>query len=147
MRVSMEDRRTAWLLGLAGLLPFLLTLGLAGWGPGGWQETAVRAFLCYSAVILSFLGGTHWGAALQNPQPGHSSRLLIAMAPSLIAWPALLFSPLWGLVVLGVGFMFVWGYDLSRNGRFGWPSWYWQLRTLLTVIVVLAHVVLLTRLW
>ena len=143
MSISMSDRRTAWLLGLAGLVPFVLTLGLVWWGPITWQGTVVKAFLAYSAVILSFLGGTHWGAALQRAEPEQRRRLMIAMLPSLVAWPALLLPALWGLVILGLGFVFTWAYDL---GRHGWPRWYWLLRSVLTAGVVLAHLALLTHL-
>ncbi|MGM0825168.1 MAG: DUF3429 domain-containing protein [Pseudomonadota bacterium] len=139
----MSDRRTAWVLGLAGLAPFVLTLGLVWWGPISWQGMAVKAFMAYSAVILSFLGGTHWGAALQRAEPGQRRRLMIAMLPSLVAWPALLLPALWGLVILGLGFVFMWAYDL---GRHGWPRWYWLLRSVLTAGVVLAHLALLTHL-
>lgn len=100
----------------------------------------------YSAVILSFLGGVHWGSALQVPRPGNTRRLLLAMVPSLIAWPALLFDVVTGLWVLLAGFIVIGGYDLSHEGREGFPSWYFKLRGLLSVVVVLLHLVVLLRL-
>ncbi|GEN29505.1 hypothetical protein HVA01_31510 [Halovibrio variabilis] len=146
MTLLNSDRRVAWLLGIAGLLPFIGASVLAWWAPAVWQVTAIYGFTYYSAVILSFLGGVHWGSALQVPRPGNTRRLLLAMVPSLIAWPALLFDIVTGLWVLLAGFMLIGGYDLSREGREGFPSWYFKLRGLLSVVVVLLHCVVLLRL-
>ncbi|MCL7929555.1 DUF3429 domain-containing protein [Halomonas llamarensis] len=142
--------KTAWLLGLAGLLPFWLSLAVAFWGPMVWQVSAVYGFLYYGAVILSFLGGVHWGAVIQRADhqrhSGDIRRLLMAMVPSLIAWPALMLSPVTGVWVVMIGFVLVWAYDVSREGRLGWPGWYLLLRSVLTVAVVLAHIGMIIRL-
>ncbi|CAH1043862.1 DUF3429 domain-containing protein [Halomonas sp. TD01] len=141
-----NDRHVAWLLGLAGLIPFIAGGLFAWWAPSVWQVTAVYGFSYYSAVILSFLGGVHWGAALQVPRPGNRRRLIIAMVPSLIAWPALLFDVVTGLWVLVAGFILIGGYDLSRDGREGFPHWYLKLRCVLTGVVVAFHLIVLLRL-
>ena len=39
---------------------------------GPMQDLALRAFLVYGAVILSFLGGIRWGAAARAAQGGVS---------------------------------------------------------------------------
>lgn len=84
--------RTAWLLGLAGLLPFA-GAALASLAAPGWQEAALLALRAYGAVILSFLGAVHWGFALQ-PEVGQEGagprRLILGVIPSLLAWIALL---------------------------------------------------------
>jgi hypothetical protein len=68
------------------------------------------------------------------------------MVPSLIAWPALLFNTVTGLWVLLAGFLLMGGYDISREGREGFPKWYLILRCVLTVSVVMLHFVVLGRL-
>ena len=73
-------------------------------------------------------------------------RLLLAMVPSLIAWPALLFDVVTGLWVLLAGFVLIGLYDVSRDGREGFPRWYTGLRCVLTGIVGAAHLVVLWRL-
>ncbi|TVP47212.1 MAG: DUF3429 domain-containing protein [Halomonas sp.] len=146
MALLTSERSTAWYLGLAGLLPFIGGSALVWFGPIAWQVTAIYGFIYYSAVILSFLGGVHWGSALQVSRAGNIRRLLLAMVPSLIAWPALLFNVHTGLWVLLLGFLLIGGYDLSREGREGFPSWYFKLRGLLTLVVVLLHIVVLFRL-
>ncbi|MEL7967657.1 DUF3429 domain-containing protein [Halomonas sp. FeN2] len=146
MMLWISERRLSWSLGLAGLIPFI-TGGVLAWSaPLGWQATAINGFVYYSAVILSFLGGAHWGSALQVLQPSSRWRLLLAMLPSLIAWPALLLNVGAGLWVLLAGFILMGGYDFSRAGRDGFPSWYPVLRGFLTAVVVLLHVVVLVRL-
>ena len=59
----------AWLGGL-GALPFVgLAVAVVGLeGPA--RAVVVQALLGYGAVILSFLGGIHWGLAIApGPQP------------------------------------------------------------------------------
>lgn len=135
--------RLAWALGGAGLLPFLIALGVILLAPTAWQVSGVYAFLFYSAVILSFLGGTHWGAEVQNagqrPEGARRLRLVVAMLPSLVAWPALLMSPPTAVWVLMAGFIGIWGFDLLQPGRSEWPRWHLYLRTWLTLVVVATH--------
>ncbi|MBR2514780.1 MAG: DUF3429 domain-containing protein [Halomonas sp.] len=146
MKLLCSDRRLAWGLGVAGLIPFAAALGLAWWGPIAWQVVATYSFVYYSAVILSFLGGVHWGAAIQNAQEGSRRRLVLAMVPSLLAWPALIMNTVSGLWVLLAGFILIGGYDMSREGRVGFPRWYLMLRAVLTLVVALLHGLLLLRL-
>ena len=50
-------------LGYAGLTPFVAACGLLY---AGEEARASQLFLSYSAIILSFLGGTHWGRLLSS---------------------------------------------------------------------------------
>ena len=141
-----SDRRLAWGLGLAGLLPFIGS-SIAVWvAPTVWKVSSIYAFTYYGAVILSFLGGIHWGSALQVPRDNNVRRLVLAMVPSLIAWPALLFNTVTGLWVLLAGFLLMGGYDISREGREGFPKWYLSLRCVLTAVVAIFHLIVLWRL-
>ena len=136
-------------LGLAGLLPFLVSAAAAWLAPIAWQVLAIRAFLGYGAVILSFLGGVQWGVAMCRERPGEDAfrvRMLLAMVPSLVAWPALLLHPLTGAWVLVAGFVLVRGHELSREGRARLPDWYQSLRTLLTLVVLACHALVIWRL-
>jgi len=138
------------MLGLAGLIPFVATATAAWLAPVVWQVVAVDAFLYYSAVILSFLGGVQWGVAMsQQPagSPAFRLRLLLSMAPSLIAWPALLLHPLTGAWVLAGGFILVRLYELTRGSRAILPVWYHTLRMPLTLTVLACHGLLIARLW
>lgn len=67
MNTHFLNKRLAYVLGLAGLIPFvLLLIGCALAGP-----TLIGAFInaqhAYGVAILSFLGGVHWGSAMMAP--------------------------------------------------------------------------------
>jgi hypothetical protein len=74
-------------LGLAGILPQLGLVVLVALHPLARPGVAGFA-LDYAAVILSFLGGLWWMAALQGGLKS-ADVYLVAVAPSLIAWAAL----------------------------------------------------------
>ncbi len=121
-------------LGVAGLTPFwglplLASLNLLS------VEAALGAFLAYSAVILSFLGGVHWYASvIAQPEPAQTR---IAMLPSLIAWLALvLLPPGIALVALAFGLVALLIYDFRTLSP---PPGYWNLRATLTAVALICH--------
>jgi Protein of unknown function (DUF3429) len=93
---------TARRLGAAGLLPFgagaLLVWLVSDQEAHGFVAQALSV---YAALILSFLGGIHWGLAFRHEQPP-TPLLVWGVLPSLLAWPAVLMPPWSGLVVHGV---------------------------------------------
>ena len=134
------------MLGAAGLLPFLAgaLIGLGTREPLASQS--VTALLFYGAVILSFLGGVHWGFVLGERPVGlaasrGSQRLVGGVLPALLGWAALLLgivAPAYaGLPVLIVGFigLVVAEQRWRREGLV--PAGYMALRWGLTVVVVL----------
>ena len=127
-------------LGMLGVLPFLLALLLAFFGKTPEQrELGARVFVLYSGIILSFLGGIRWGAALPSP----SFRLLaLAVGPSLLAFGSLLLPLATAVVVLAVSFAVVGLVDSTRGTHALWPQWFKDLRLRLSVAVVFLHVAL-----
>lgn len=130
----------AWLGGL-GLVPFAALSIACLVLTSAWKTAAVNGLLTYGAVILSFLGGIHWGAAMTKSivHPTHSvdpGRLGISVVPSLVGWAALLIDARYGLVVLAIGFVgnVLLDRRLTRQGLV--PPWYPRLRQPLTMIVV-----------
>ncbi|WP_054111387.1 DUF3429 domain-containing protein [Brevundimonas sp. AAP58] len=124
-----SGRTMAWALALAGLIPFVGCAALAAWG-GPHRELWLFALLGYAAVILSFLGGTRWGAALASGSPDPVT-LALSNAPALVAWAALLPLPLSDPIRLGVvsaGLASMWLWDRRRP-----PAWYPALRTVATI--------------
>jgi hypothetical protein len=91
-------------LGHAGLLPFVagaLLVWLVHDEVRPWVE---HALALYGALIVSFLGGIHWGVALRQTQP--DLRLLgWGVVPSLVAWLAMLMPANAGLVVFGLALL------------------------------------------
>jgi hypothetical protein len=130
--------------GLAGLLPFVAALLLALLARNDDQRAlGLQAFVAYAAVILSFLGGIRWGAALTAP----SFRLLgLAVLPSLLAFGLLLLPPREALPLFALGFAVVGGFDVLRPADAHWPGWFRTLRLQLTVAVVALHLLLIVAL-
>ncbi|WP_394693963.1 DUF3429 domain-containing protein [Hyphobacterium sp.] len=132
-----------YVLGIAGLVPFV---GLAILTQMTLHQTgaAMNVFLlAYGAAILSFLGGTRWGAEIhRNPERPDSLTLVLAMAPPLAGWAALIIevvmaSPLaYAVLITGLILQFIWDFMAVRACTF--PKWYLPLRILLTTIAVLS---------
>jgi hypothetical protein len=89
----------AILLSVLGLVPFIVC-GLAAVGTD--PDTAGRmleVLIGYAALVLAFVGGTHWGFGLQFTQPvqqlpqpsprASRARLALGVLPLLLGWIAL----------------------------------------------------------
>ena len=93
---------TARWLGHLGLLPFVLGALLVWLGLDPDPHLFVTlALSAYAALILSFLGGIHWGLAMRHSAPP-ASLLLWGVVPTLLAWMAVLMPPFAGLVLQGL---------------------------------------------
>ena len=116
-------------LGHAGLLPFVLGAALVWASRGAVQAQATAALAAYGAVIVSFLGGIHWGLALRQAPP---RRALLAwgVVPSLLAWGALAMPLPLGLAWLGAALIACYGVDrrvYDEEGVAGWLPLRWRL--------------------
>lgn len=130
-------------LGLAGLVPFLAGVVLTVNPPGPVPPGAiVQATLLYGAVILSFLGGIDWGAAMLRGERA-TAPYLVAVIPSLVAWVTLLFVyPTHQAFVLALAFALKWLVDRFHLQVGRYPQAFMRLRTLLTIGAVAALLVL-----
>ena len=83
------QRERNW-LGYAGLLPFIggATALILTTDPT-YRELVVDVLRYYAAVIASFLGAVHWGAAALD-SVNRRARLRWGVMPALIAWTLLL---------------------------------------------------------
>jgi hypothetical protein len=144
-------RTPAFTLGLAGALPFLAGAGalLAGFTTVA-HVPILTTLLVYAATIVSFLGGTRWGAAMALGR-GNLVVLSLAVAPSIAGW--LLAGVPGGLgggyrlalfaVILML--LFIWDAAEVREGTF--PRWYGQLRLLLTALAAGSLIVAAGAVW
>jgi hypothetical protein len=136
--------RAAFWLGVSGVAPFAAATLLVLFARKPEQrELALRAFTCYSAVILSFLGGIRWGAALAMPA---FPLLLRAVLPSLLAFACLMLPPKLALPFLCLLFMAVGWSDSTRPAHGLWPKWFKQLRLTLSVAVISLHLIVMMAL-
>jgi hypothetical protein len=135
-------------LGVAGLVPFVGAGYVTLATPEPRATQALAALIAYGAVILSFLGGVHWGFAVQ-PAPmeamapsarAQSLRLGLGVVPALVAWVALMaalsVTPDAGLAVLLAGFLVTVGVEQQASRRGLVRPGYMFLRWILTVVVV-----------
>ena len=104
---------TARGLGHLGLLPFVLGAALVWMGLAPDLHAFVTlALSAYAAIIVSFLGGIHWGLAFRLSAPP-ASLIIWGVVPSLVAWLAVLMPPYAGLALHGV--MLLVGYAMDRR--------------------------------
>jgi hypothetical protein len=133
---SLKPAAEAWVLGIGGLLPFVAgAVGL--WSlPPEWAGLAALALLTYAAVIVSFLGGIHWGLAMPLT-PTRRGLLIWGVLPSLLAWAGLLLNSAWGLLLMAASLLLCYIVDckIYRSLRLG--GWL-GMRALLTLVAVLS---------
>jgi Protein of unknown function (DUF3429) len=136
MRASSSDLSlslTTQALGVAGLLPFVAGAAALAFGPPAWHDGAARALLAYAALIVSFLGGIHWGSPTGA---AHDGARLWGVVPSLLAWPSLLLpSARFALIGLTASLALCWAVDRARFPAMGLSALL-PLRTLLTSVAM-----------
>ena len=80
------------------------------------------ALSAYAAVIVSFLGGIHWGLGMRASAPA-PSLFTWGVVPSLIAWVAVVMPPYAGLVVQGVALIACYTVDRRVYPQHGAAAW------------------------
>ncbi len=77
-------------LGYAGLIPFLLLTSLMWLVDSELLPFVSLALGGYAAVIVSFLGGVHWGIGFMKGPTAPRFHYIWGVVPSLLAWLALM---------------------------------------------------------
>ena len=133
----------AKIFGFGGLAPFLI-LALSAWIlPDPYRFLVFDILVHYAAVILSFVGAVYWGLALGslNNKPKSEKQIWImfswSIIPALIAWIATQMVLSAALLVLILGFVSAFIFDLWSEKRKEIPFWYLKLRKSLTLVVVI----------
>ena len=143
-------KRIAWLLAIAGSIPFAMATVALFAGDSHIRIPAIAALVTVSAILLSYLGGIEGGLALREESGNERTRavaIALSILPSLAAWGLLwLPSPQWQLGSSLALFVAVWANDLwlARQGLI--PSWFVDLRTGVTALVSLLLVIALVLL-
>jgi hypothetical protein len=141
--------RSVTVLGLLGLAPFFFFAILILKTPH--DTFALKGFYEYSAIVLSFLGGTHWGVLAQARSVGQTSSFrlywLWSIFPPFVAWLVLWFPPTWqGIVALIFMNILQYAMDVRLTKLNILPFWLLQLRRVLTLLAMLAFLAVLVRL-
>ena len=130
----------ARVLGLGGLLPCIAgAAALALLRQSGLQAWAGTALVAYGALIASFLGGIHWGLAMSGHEPV-GLRLGWGVAPSLLAWIALLLPVSLGLLLVAALLVVCYAVDRRLYASAGLSSWL-GLRLQLTSVAAVSCLV------
>ena len=155
-----KDQKTlkqwANILGYSGTIPFISLAVIllldassttpAASGPAA-SGLAASALHLYGAIILSFLGGLHWGRIACNPdiKPSDKWFLIYSVIPSLMGWSSYLLSDIWqgAALMLIAGFIISYVIDIRFIRLGAWQSWMKPLRTNLTFIACFSLTVLL----
>ena len=138
--------RTALLLGLAGLFPFLWgaitvlipTLGQWGLVTLGGRFVGPYIGLFYGTIILSFMSGVLWGFATKGTGRTANAGYILSVIPALWAFFMVGDGPTTAAVNLIAGFLalLLLDWHFWRLGLA--PPWWMHLRGLLTALVVLS---------
>ncbi len=151
----MKIPRSALILGLAGVLPFvfgaLIASGIFSAHMG--QPDDVNSYplviakdgqdllLRYGTIILAFMSGVLWGFATKAPSDRATLAYSLSVVPALWVFFTGAQVQTGGLISLALGFvgLLVLDWQFSRWGLT--PLWWMQLRILLTSLVMLCLVV------
>ena len=125
----------ALLWGWAGVLPFAMAAGAIGFAGTDVAQVAAQILVPYGAIILTFMGGAHWGIATRQ-SADYAWLYTTGILPSLVAVVAISLPLLPAIAVLAVGLVALLLGDLVLVRRDLLPAWYGRLRTQLTVAVL-----------
>ena len=129
--VSVPDR-LAVRLGHAGLVPFVLGALLALLVRVDVLPYVVLSLSVYAGLIVSFLGGIHWGI-LMVARDAAPRRLVWAVLPSLFAWVSVVMPPHAGLVIQALLLIVCYLVDRRVYPVYGLSKWL-TLRFRLTLV-------------
>ena len=135
----MSPHNTITRLGYAGLVPFVLLTALM------WLvNTELLPFVSialggYAAVIVSFLGGVHWGVGFMKGDAAPRFHFIWGVVPSLLAWLALMMPVYAALPLLGLVLLACYAVDRKTYPPAGLAQWL-PMRLRLTIVATLACV-------
>lgn len=136
--------RSALLLGLAGLIPFLwsaathLSTELAGWAGQWLPPMFIGAYvgLTYGTVILAFMSGALWGFATKTEGREAAVAYALSVIPALWVFFMVTDASANSVIYLAAGFVGL----LLLDGMFTAiglaPRWWMRLRVMLTFVVL-----------
>lgn len=127
-------------LGLAGLIPFVLLAALMWLVDTELLPFVAIALGAYAAAIASFLGGVHWGIGFMQGNQAMRFHFLWGVAPSLVAWLAMMMPAYAALPLLGLTLVVCYAVDRKSYPPAGLSQWL-PMRFRLTVVAALSCVI------
>jgi len=140
--------RPAWVLGLLGVAPFYFFDVYLLFGPDKWNLDVLATMVSFAVVITSFLGGVLWGLAVSNESSRSrnselGSLLVVSVLMPLVGVVALYVAPRTGITMALMMFLVVLALDWRFRKAGHSLAWYFRLRVILTVLVVVSLVIAL----
>ena len=121
----------AKLLGFGGLVPFAGCAVLMYSGSPSTSIVALFANAVYGSVILSFVGAVHWGLTMREDRSPYW--YVWSITPAILGWLAIVLLDIKiSLLALAIAFTLAWSVDRQASLRGLIPSWYMQMRHILT---------------
>ena len=133
----MSADQTITRLGYAGLIPFVLLAALLWLVDADLLPFVSIALGGYAATIVSFLGGVHWGIGFMKGAGAPGFHFMWGVAPSLVAWLALMMPSYAALPLLGLVVVACYVVDKNTYAAAGLASWL-PMRLRLTVIATVS---------
>lgn len=132
--------KIVYLLGYAGLLPFVACAVLAWFDEPISPFFVFHVFIIYSIVILAYLCGSWWGFSFAVAETGPRNTLLLgSIGLLLLLWLLLVFyQNEWAVVMLTAGYLVLYAGE-KMNPALPVDGGYRRMRLLLTAVVVLCH--------
>jgi Protein of unknown function (DUF3429) len=122
-------------LGYAGLIPFVAGALLTWVVRPDAHPYVVDTLAKYAALIVSFLGGIHWGLGMREAETS-AARFAWGIVPSLLAWIAAVMPAYAGLAALGALLVVCYLVDRQVYPQQGLKAWM-TLRFRLTLVAAL----------
>ena len=135
--------RQSFILGLLGLIPFVLLIAATFITPpdDAIYELLIFIYISYAAVISSFLGGIQWGLITASAERVYSVflPLFISTIPCLTAWSALLTLEdlTTSLILIIISFIISSLHDYYLYQQKLTPHWFLSLRIPLSIVVII----------
>ena len=140
-------KKWANILGYSGIIPFAGLAVMLVIVDVRLNISVAFALHLYGAIILSFLGGLHWGRIASQRDNTSSDKwyLIYSVIPSLIGWFSCLFVGIWraSASLLIAGFILSYLIDVRLIKQGEWQSWMGKLRFNLTLIACCSLTILL----
>lgn len=140
--IMLAMNRLPLLLMIIGVAPFIAFSAALAMHVFPNTPVAASWLLTYAAIIISFLGGAHWGVAvLRRQEHRRMSNLLIAesVLPPLVAWGILLAGDMYAqLLVMTLLFTLIWAVDSLLYNNAVIPQWFFDLSCIVTPIIVVS---------
>ena len=136
-QVQNRPGKRARRLAYAGLLPFVFGTALIWIVRADAQLHVGAAMSAYAAVIVSFLGGIHWGFGIRRGGDEDLTRFVWGVVPSLVAWLAVLMPANAALVIHGLMLAVCYLVDRKVYPIEGAAQWL-TLRFRLTVVAAMS---------